>query len=245
MASQFPASGMSAITPEFQKAVREEGQLVLQTTLQAGMLREEGRYEEAANLCKQVLDRDLMKKYGAVNPQALGTLHEYLGDTLRMYGKHDEARLHLEKALHIQDAIEYGGLGKGERKDGAMCRERLAYVMEAQGRMDEARALRLKGEAKGEILCSNISVCSVHTTPRILTDMTLASATVHSEVEATSAPVQAVVRSFTALWYARRWTGRSDTRSPARLIRRSRRPRAKLQPRPSREGASHLFLLAV
>lgn len=68
-------------------------------------------------------------------------------------GKLDKAERNLKKALRVRDGREHGGLAMGPRGDAAVSRDNMARLLEARGQMAEARAWRLKGARKGEIVC--------------------------------------------------------------------------------------------
>ena len=71
----------------------------------------------------------------------------------------EESEEALRKSLHVRDNEELGGLGEGPRQDAAATRDNLAQVFEAQGKMDQAREMRMKGAANGETMCGSYEVC--------------------------------------------------------------------------------------
>jgi tetratricopeptide (TPR) repeat protein len=155
------AEMLSRLPEESKKGVVERGELIYQVILCAQGLRDQGRFDEAADVCRQAIERDSFKTDAAAKPSGLGVLHEYLGETLWKAGQLDEARDHLETAMRILDTY-HSKLPRFERQLAAQCKERLACVLEAQGEMEEARKQRLKGEDRGEMLCSNWAlVCPV------------------------------------------------------------------------------------
>jgi len=117
-----------------------------------------GRFEEAVELHKQALELKLT----VYDPEAIEVAISYegLGIALRLAKRVAEARQYHEKALYIRDDVEFGGLGKGIREDAAYTRESLACVLEFEGKMDEAKALRLKGEAKNQLVCAWYYQCT-------------------------------------------------------------------------------------
>lgn len=113
----------------------------------------DGHFEVAAELHRQAL----AAKLALHDPESptVAISYEGLGTALRLGGKLLEAREYHEKALYIREYIEFGGLGKGSREDAADTRDSLACILESEGRMKEAREMRLRGEATDELLCTN------------------------------------------------------------------------------------------
>jgi len=118
---------------------------------QAVMASRGGDYAGAVQLHRQALALKL-EAYGEDSLQA-GISFNGLGDNLMFLGKLDEAEVALGKALRIRDDKEFGGMGVGPRLDAAVTRDSVAQLREAQGRLVEARELRLRG--KGHMCCGN------------------------------------------------------------------------------------------
>lgn len=155
MATSLKFDDFTVLTPHVMRIMDEDSDLVSQDIERAGSLRAEEKYEEAAKMCKEILERDSMQSKMSKDTVVQACLYELLGDCLGESGQVEEARSYLTKAIHIRDAVEYGGLGLGSRQDAACSKERLAYLWEAIGNVHEAKELRLRGDAKGEMLCSN------------------------------------------------------------------------------------------
>ena len=78
----------------------------------------------------------------------VGITQNALGSILRKKGKLDEAVPFLEAALKVREAT------RGEETDAAITRDELACCLQAQGRREEARAMRLRG-GQAALICSN------------------------------------------------------------------------------------------
>ncbi|RYP63742.1 hypothetical protein DL769_006869 [Monosporascus sp. CRB-8-3] len=112
-----------------------------------------GRLDESIALHLQALDLKL-RAYPELSIQAAITFNA-LGETYLRAGRLEEAQEPLLKALKVREDQTHGGLGLGPRLDAAATRENVAALREAQGNFDGARVMRLKGAAKGEMLCGN------------------------------------------------------------------------------------------
>jgi hypothetical protein len=91
-----------------------------------------------------------------------------LGEACLSAGRLDDADHALTRALKIREATAAGGLGLGPRLDAAATRDNLAALREAQGRFDDAKALRLMGREEKEILCGFSEVGLPFTTHSLL-----------------------------------------------------------------------------
>ncbi|RYP33473.1 hypothetical protein DL767_004751 [Monosporascus sp. MG133] len=78
-----------------------------------------------------------------------------LGETHLRAGRPEEAQELLLKALKIREHKTHGSLGLWPKLDATAIRENDAALREAQDNFDDARVMRLKGAAKGEMLCGN------------------------------------------------------------------------------------------
>ncbi|KAI0596312.1 hypothetical protein F4775DRAFT_594363 [Biscogniauxia sp. FL1348] len=108
-----------------------------------------GRLDEAIKLHKKALALKL-RAYPESSTQ-VGVSLNGLGVALFRAGKLEEADNALEKALAIREQ-------HGPALDAAATRENMAALREAQGRFDEAREMRLRGDKKGQMLCGNYDV---------------------------------------------------------------------------------------
>lgn len=70
-------------------------------------------------------------------------------------GKVNEAEKSLKKAVEIREALK-------EDFDTSVSRDNLAKVYEEQGRMDEAKQMRLRGRPAQNIACANFKVGILH-----------------------------------------------------------------------------------
>jgi hypothetical protein len=180
-----------------------------------------GLFEDAVDLHRQALAMKLTVR----DPESVEVAISYegLGVALRLSGKVLEAREYHEKALYIREDGEFGGLGKGIREDAACTRDSLACILEFEGRMKEAREMRLRGEAKDEMLCANFHEASpVHACSAVTSSdtMQLCSALKPAVYpEASSEPASAVTQPSIIPSIVRRSIGYKDTNHTARLIR--------------------------
>ncbi|KAJ7198767.1 hypothetical protein GGX14DRAFT_699938 [Mycena pura] len=112
-----------------------------------------GDSETAIRLNKEAL----AAKISVQGENSVGAALSYnaLGETYIAAQRYDEAEEALRKSLHVRDNKEFGGLGEGPRQDAAATRDNLAQVFEAQGKMDQAREIRMKGAANGETMCGS------------------------------------------------------------------------------------------
>jgi len=112
-----------------------------------------GDYARAVHLHRQAL----VIKLQAFGEEAVQTAISFngLGEDLLQLGQLDEAEEMLGKALHVRDDTAFGGLGAGPRMDAAVTRENVAQLREAQGRLADAKEMRLRGKGKGEICCGH------------------------------------------------------------------------------------------
>lgn len=74
-----------------------------------------------------------------------------LGEIQHEMGKVNEAEKSLKKAVDIRESL-------GEDFDTSVSRDNLARVYEEQGRMEDARQMRLRGRPAQNISCGNFSV---------------------------------------------------------------------------------------
>jgi tetratricopeptide (TPR) repeat protein len=74
-----------------------------------------------------------------------------LGEIQHEMGKTGEAEKSLQKAVEIREKL-------GESFDTSVSRDNLARVYEEQGRMEEAKQMRLRGRPSQNITCGNFDV---------------------------------------------------------------------------------------
>ena len=118
-----------------------------------------GDYATAARLHQQAIALKL-KAYNDDSTQ-LAISYNGLGETLLSLEKLEEADVALAKALRVRDDAAFGGLGKGPRFDAGVTRENVAQLREAQGRLDEAKQMRLRGK-EGQMCCGHYRVRPFH-----------------------------------------------------------------------------------
>jgi tetratricopeptide (TPR) repeat protein len=86
-----------------------------------------------------------------MGPVTLGISYNSLGESLLEQGKLEEAEEKLKKAMEIRTTLPHCF-------DAAVTRENLAQVYQAMGKPKEANQVRVDGEAKREMCCSNYRV---------------------------------------------------------------------------------------
>lgn len=118
----------------------------------------QGQFDRAAALHREALELKL-RAFGEESVQAAMSFNA-LGYTYLKMGpsKLDLAEENLRKALRVRNDRAFGGLEMGPRIDAAVSRDNVARLLEARGKMGEARDMRLKGSPKGEILCGSDKV---------------------------------------------------------------------------------------
>ena len=114
------------------------------------MYRDSKKHELAEPLQKEIVAID--EKLQGPNSSSSGLSWNKLGEIQFEMGKITEAEPSLKRAVEIRE-------GLGEDFDTAVSRDNLARVYEAQGRMDEAREMRLRGRASQNISCGSFKVC--------------------------------------------------------------------------------------
>lgn len=97
------------------------------------------------------------RAFGEASVQAAITFNG-LGETYLRLGDLELAGKMLGKALHVRNEVRLGGLGLGPALDAAVSRDNLGRVLEAAGRMGDARVARLAGNLVGSVLCGNFKV---------------------------------------------------------------------------------------
>ncbi|KAI0149992.1 hypothetical protein F4776DRAFT_604111 [Hypoxylon sp. NC0597] len=108
-----------------------------------------GRFDEAISLHREALALKL-RAYPEFSIQA-GISYNGLGEALFRAGRLDEADECFQKALAVREA-------KGPAQDVAATRDNIGALREAQGRLDDAREIRLKGAEKKQMLCGNYDI---------------------------------------------------------------------------------------
>lgn len=81
-----------------------------------------------------------------------------VGECTLALGRPDAAEESFDQALGVRETAEYGGMGLGERWDAVVSRDNMAKVREVQGKLLEARKLRLRGKDSDMLCCSNSEV---------------------------------------------------------------------------------------
>lgn len=144
-------------------AMLEANIIGVQKNNQAVSALKRGDFARAEKLHKEALKLK-MWGFGDESIQAAISYNGLGGTYLKMGpSKLDQAENSFKKALRIVDYREFGGLGKGSAQDAAMTRDNMAQLLEARGKMTEAKEMRLKGAKKGEIICGSIEVSNFRT----------------------------------------------------------------------------------
>ena len=138
------------------EAITEANTTAITLSNAAASAAEAGQHIRAIALHKKALAIKL-RVYGEESVQAAVSFNS-MGESYIKAGRLDDAEEVLQKALYVRDSKVWGGLEMGPREDAAATRDNLAQVLEARGRFDEARALRLKGAERGETMCGNVDV---------------------------------------------------------------------------------------
>ncbi|KAI1498183.1 hypothetical protein F5X99DRAFT_432229 [Biscogniauxia marginata] len=105
-----------------------------------------GRLDEAIKLHQEALALKL-QAFPESSTQAAISFNG-LGEALLRAGRLEEADEAFQKALETRER-------DGPGLDAAATRDNVGALREAQGRFDEAREVRLRGEEKRQILCGN------------------------------------------------------------------------------------------
>lgn len=144
-------------------AMLEANIIGVQKNNQAVSALKRGDFARAEKLHKEALKLKVWG-FGDESIQAAISYNGLGGTYLKMGpSKLDQAENSFKKALRIVDYREFGGLGKGSAQDAAMTRDNMAQLLEARGKMTEAKEMRLKGAKKGEIICGSIEVSNFRT----------------------------------------------------------------------------------
>lgn len=100
-----------------------------------------------------------IRGYGEDSIQAALSFNT-LGETYLAIGgdKLAKAEESLRKALKVCNERELCGLEQGPRIDAAVSRDNTGRVLEAKGKVDEAREMRMKGNAMNRIMCGSNGV---------------------------------------------------------------------------------------
>ncbi|KAI1771113.1 hypothetical protein F4818DRAFT_454785 [Hypoxylon cercidicola] len=127
-------------------AVVEANTTAVQISNEASAANQAGRFDDAVRLHRQALALKL-RAYPEDSIQAAIT-YNGLGEALLNAGRLQEADEALAKALEVREREQ-------TEHDAAATRDNIGALREAQGRFPEAREVRLRGEAKKQILCGN------------------------------------------------------------------------------------------
>lgn len=140
--------GMSANETKALLAANTEA---VQLSNAAGAAYRAGRFEESIQLNREALKLKL-KAYPEGSTQAAISINA-LGEALLAAGRLQEADQAFAKAIAVRERA-------GPGQDAAATRENIGALREAQGRFDEAREVRARGDTKSQILCGNENVRS-------------------------------------------------------------------------------------
>lgn len=113
------------------------------------MFRQQNLHAMAEPRQKEIVELD-EKIYGP-NASSTGLSWNKLGEIQFEMNKFAEAEPSLERAVEIREALS-------ENFDTSVSRDNLARVYEALGRLEEAKAVRMKGRSAQNISCGNFSV---------------------------------------------------------------------------------------
>lgn len=120
---------------------------------EGNLAREAGQLDRALQLHLEALDLKI-RAFSENSVQAALSFNT-LGETYLKIGTLDKAEEVIKKALLVTNERLLGGAEQGTRLDAAVQRDNLARVLEAKGRMDEAREVRMTGDAAGRVLCGS------------------------------------------------------------------------------------------
>lgn len=139
-------------------AMMEANIIGVQKNNEGNIARKRGDLARAEKLHKEALQLKI-RGFGDESIQAAISFNT-LGVTYLKMGpsKLDQAEDNLKKALRIRDYRASGGLERGSAQDAAVTRDNMAQVLEARGKMAEAREMRLRGAKKNEIVCGCVEV---------------------------------------------------------------------------------------
>lgn len=147
--------------PDHVTAIMRANSLGVQKNNESNAAREQGQLGRALQLHLEALDLKI-RAFGEHSIQAAISFNT-LAETYVKIGSSDEldsAEEGLGKALLVRNERELGGAEQGTRIDAAVSRDNLARVLEAKGKMDEARKARMADDAKSRILCGADGVSS-------------------------------------------------------------------------------------
>jgi len=113
------------------------------------MFRQQNLHAQAEPRQKEIVELD--KKIYGPDASSTGLSWNKLGEIQFEMNNFTEAEPSLKRAVEIREAL-------GEDFDTSVSRDNLARVYEAQGRLEEAKAMRMKGRAAQNITCGNFSV---------------------------------------------------------------------------------------
>ncbi|KAI1255327.1 hypothetical protein MGN70_003392 [Eutypa lata] len=139
--------------PDTYSAMVAANTVAVEKNNRANAAKQAGLLDEAITLHREALALKV-RAFSEASVQA-GISFNGLGEAYLKAGKLPEAEEALLKALKVREETAYGGLGMGPDLDAAATRDNLAGLREAQGNFEDARAIRLKGAAKHQILCGN------------------------------------------------------------------------------------------
>ena len=142
--------------PDTYSAMVAANTVAVEKNNRANAAKQAGLLDEAITLHREALALKV-RAFSEASVQA-GISFNGLGEAYLKAGKLPEAEEALLKALKVREETAYGGLGMGPDLDAAATRDNLAGLREAQGNFEDARAIRLKGAAKHQILCGNYYV---------------------------------------------------------------------------------------
>lgn len=140
------------------QAMMEANTTGVEKNNEGNIARKLGDFSRAEKLHREALVLKI-RGFGEESIQAAISFNT-LGETYLKMGpsKLDDAEKNLKKALRVRDDKAFGGLEMGPRGDAAVSRDNMGRLFEARGKMDEARAMRLRGAPKGEIMCGAVDV---------------------------------------------------------------------------------------
>lgn len=141
--------------PAHMDAMMQANSLGVVKNNEGNVARDQGQLDRALALHQEALELKI-RGFGEESVQAAISFNALGVTYLKMGGdKLDAAEKAFSKALNVRDDTAFGGLGIGSRIDAAASRDDMARVLEAKGKMDEAKAMRLRGAAKGEVICGS------------------------------------------------------------------------------------------
>lgn len=141
--------------PDIVSAIMEANTVAVDKNNCANLLDQAGQLDEAIALHREALALKI-RAFSESSVQAAISFNA-LGEAYLKAGRLPEAEDALLKAFNVREG-KPNGLGMGPRLDAAVTRDNLARLREAQGNFEDARATRMKGDKKHEVLCGNYHV---------------------------------------------------------------------------------------